>query len=182
MNHSADFSILSRRRLLKLSLGAGAVLFMGSGGVLALRGRAARVHGLRCLSDHEYRTLAALAQALFPRGGGIAIGAEDLDLARDFDKFLADEPEWNQADLKRALFLLEIAPVLFAGKLRTFSHLDLEERVEHFAGWANSRWLLRRQVALAFRRFLSLAFYDRAEVWKHIGYEGPLVNVSEAGA
>jgi len=177
MRAVADFSILSRRRLLKLALGAGVLVCMGPAGLFTLRGRAQRVAGLRCLSDHEYRTLTALAHALFPRGGGIALGAEDLDLARDLDAFLADEPAWNRADLKRALLLLEIGPIVFAGTPRTFSHLNVDERVEHFAAWATSGMALRRQVSLAFRRLLSMAFYDRPEAWKDIGYEGPLIHV-----
>ncbi len=177
MAAGADFSVLSRRGLLKLTLTAGALLFMGGGGLLALRGRAARVRGLRCLSDHEYRTLRALAQALFPRHDQSDAAVDEFDMARAFDNFLADEPAWNQSDLKRALFLLELGPVLFAGKLRTFSHLTLDERLAHFESWTISDTLLRRQVALAFRRFLSLVFYDRPEAWSEIGYEGPLVNV-----
>ena len=177
VSSAADFSFLSRRSLLKVSLGAGALLVMGGGGLAALRGRAARVPGLACLSDHEYRTLAALAQALFPRGGAFELGADDLDMARGFDTFLHDEPAWNQGDLKRALFLMEIGPVIFEGRLRTFSNLTPDERVAHFEAWTLSDMQLRRQVALAFRRFLSLAFYDQPKVWEHIGYEGPLVNL-----
>ena len=30
------------------------------------------------------------------------------------------------------------------------------------------------QIALAFRKFMSLVFYDRPEIWPHLGYEGPM--------
>lgn len=172
---TADFSVLSRRKLLALSSGAGAFLLMGgAGGLLALRGRAPSVSGLRALSDHEHRTLAALVSALFPSGGAVPLGGNEAGLSRMFDDFLADEPEWNRADLKKALFLLEFGPVLYDRRLTTFSHLDETARLVHFRSWAEGDSLLRRQVALAFRKFLSLVFYDRPEVWPHIGYSGPL--------
>lgn len=175
-----DFSSLSRRRLLRVSLGAGSVLFMGGiGGLFALRGRAPEVAGLRCLTAHEYRTLTRLARATFPEDGLLRLGASDLDLARAFDAFLADEPEWNQTDLKRALFLLEFGPVLFERRLETFSHLPAAERLAHFERWAESDNPVRRQVAAAFRKFLALVFYDTPEVWPAIGYDGPLARAEQ---
>jgi len=168
------FSILSRRRLLRGSLAAGGFLFMGGLGLWALRGRASRVEGLRSLTDHEHRTLSALARALFPSGGAFAFGSEQAGLERAFDGFLADEPEWNRADLKRALFLLEYGPVIFEARPRTFSNLSEAERLAHFQRWSESRTLIRRQVALAFRKFLSLVFYDQPAAWPGIGYPGPL--------
>lgn len=146
----------------------------GAAGLLAMRGRAPAVAGLRCLGDQEYRTLRQLALALFPREGGFPVGGEDVDLARSFDAFLADEPEWNRGDLKKGLFLLEYGPVIFERRLVTFSHLAAPERLAHFEGWAGGG-LVRRQLALALKRFLALVFYDRPEVWAHIGYDGPLV-------
>jgi hypothetical protein len=166
-----DFAIVSRRRFLRLSLAAGAFVLLGGGGawLLARRGRAP---GMIELTDREHRTLAQLARALFPDGGAFPVGASDVDLARAFDAFLADEPEWNREDLSRALFLLEVGPVVFERRLRTFSGLPEEERLAHFQGWAEGG-LLRRQVATAFRRFLALVFYDTPAVWPHIGYDGP---------
>lgn len=168
-----DFSILSRRRFLRLSLAAGGLLLACGAGLLALRGRAPRRTGLRALSDREYHTLALLSRALFPDGGAFPVGASDVDLARAFDAFLADEPDWSRKDLGRALFLLELGPVLFERRLRTFGRLAPEERLAHFERWAEGGEL-RRQVATAFRRFLSLVFYDTPAVWPHIGYDGPL--------
>lgn len=168
-----DFSILSRRRFLRLSLAAGGFLVAGGAGLLALLGGAPAVPALRALGAREYRTLAQLARALFPQGGAFPVGAEDVDLARAFDAFLADEPEWNRRDLSRALLLLELGPVLFEGRLRTFSRLPPAEALAHFERWSEGGET-RRQVATAFRKFLALVFYDTPAVWPHIGYDGPL--------
>ncbi len=169
------FSILSRRRFLGLALSTGSVVLMGGvGSLFALRGCAPDVAGLGALTPHEYRTLSKLAEALLPEGGAFPPGARGSDLATAFDRFLADEPPWNRSDLKKALFLLEFGPVLYERRAVTFSHLGVAERLAHFERWSTSERLLRRQVALAFRKFLSLVFYDRPEVWPYIGYDGPL--------
>ncbi len=147
---------------------------MGGGALLWLRGRAPAVAGLRCLGDHEYRTLRQLALALFPREGGFPVGADDVDLTRSFDAFLADEPPWNREDLKKGLFLLEYGPLVFERRLVTFSNLPAAERLAHFERWSGGG-LVRRQLALALKRFLALVFYDRPEVWPYLGYDGPQV-------
>jgi hypothetical protein len=174
MTSRADFSAVSRRRFLKYSLGAGSLLLMGGGGgLLALRGRAPAVDGLRALTAHEYRTLAALAEALYPEGGAFALGAAETDVVRRVDAFLADEPPWNRRDLKRALVLLEFGPLLFERRLVTFSHLDADARAAHFTSWTTCDSDARRQASLAFRRLLALLFYDRPEAWAGVGYDGP---------
>jgi hypothetical protein len=159
---------------MRWSLGAGALALMGGGGLAALRGSAPHVRGLRCLSDHEHRTLEALARALLPQSGAFRVGARDVDLALAFDRYLADEPPFVRADLARGLLLLEFGPVVFEGRRITFSRLPEAERLAHFERWTRSELLLRRQVSLAFRKFLHLVFYDSPAVWPHIGYDGPL--------
>jgi hypothetical protein len=171
------FGFLSRRRWLKLGLLGGTTLLMGGGGgLLVLRGRAPHVSGLRLLSDQEYRTLAALARVHVPPGGPFDEGAERFDLARAFDGFLADESPQNIRDLGRALFLVEFGPVFFDARLATFSNLAPAEQLAHWRSWMTSRLLLRRQVATAFRKFLSFAFYTRPEIAPHLGYKLPRVS------
>lgn len=167
----------TRRGVLGAALAGGGVVLMGGvaggGGLRALRGTAVRVPGLRVLSDHEHRTLAALARTHLPPGGAFGPGADDVDLGVAFDEFLRDEPAANVRDLKRALLLIEYGPVLFDRRLATFSNLDDAGRLAHWQGWLTSPSVLRRQAATAFRKFLSIVFYDREEVWAHIGYPGP---------
>lgn len=168
------FSFLSRRRFLKVSLVAGgAILGVGGGGLLALRGRAPKVDGLRVLDAHEYRTLRSLVEVMLPKTEAIPIDPESMDLPRAFDDFLADEPEHNVNDLRRALVLIEFGPLAFDKKLTTFSRLDMAERATHWQEWALSDNLLRRQVSIAMRKFFNLVYFDHEQVWPHIGYPGP---------
>jgi hypothetical protein len=159
---------------LKGAIGLAGVLAGSASGLVALRGWAPAVAGLRCLSRFEYRTVALLATALFPDGGAFPIGASRFDLAKRFDDYLADEPDEVQSELKSALLLFEYGPVIFQRRLVTFSHLDDGARLAHFESWATSDTLVRRKVALGLRKFLSLVFYDQPEVWPSIGYGGPI--------
>jgi hypothetical protein len=166
------FPKVTRRAVLKVLAGAGAALLGSAGGLLVLRGHAPGVSGLRCLSDHQYRTLAALALTLFPEGGAFPIGAAGMDLARAFDGYLADQPDDERSDVKNALGLFEFGPVAYERRLVTFSNMPYAERLAHFDAWSASDDLVRRQIATGLRRFMCLVFYDHAEVWPHIGYRG----------
>ncbi len=176
------FAFLSRRRFLKVSLVAGgALLGLGGGGLLALRGRAPSVDGLRVLDDHEYRTLASLVEVMFPRTEAIPIDVETMDLPRAFDEFLANEPQHNVDDLQKALVLIEFGPLVFDKRLSGFSRLDPEERSAHWQSWGASDDLLRRQVSIAMRKFFNLVFFDHEEVWPSIGYGGPSLKRQPGG-
>lgn len=168
------FSFLSRRRFLKVSLVAGgAILGVGGGGLLALRGRAPSVDGLRLLDDHEYRTLQSLVEVMLPKTDEIPVDAVSMDLPRAFDEFLSGEPEHNVKDLRKALVLIEFGPLVFDKKVTTFSRLAVAERTEHWDSWGVSDNLLRRQVSIAMRKFFNLVYFDHEEVWPSIGYPGP---------
>jgi hypothetical protein len=168
------FSFLSRRRFLKVSLVAGgAILGVGGGGLLALRGSAPTVDGLRVLDAHEYRTLQSLVEVMLPKTDAIPIDSAPMDLPRAFDNFLADEPEQNVKDLQKALVLIEFGPLAFDKRLTTFSRLDTAERTTHWNEWALSDNVLRRQVSIAMRKFFNLVYFDHEQVWPHIGYPGP---------
>ena len=168
------FSFLSRRRFLKASLVAGgAVLGVGGGGLLALRGSAPSVEGLRVLDAHEYRTLRSLVEVMLPTTEAIPVDVAPMDLPRAFDDFLANEPAQNVKDLQRALVLIEFGPLVFDKRLSSFSRLEPAERAMHWQQWALSDNLLRRQVSVAMRKFFNLVYFDQPEVWPHIGYPGP---------
>lgn len=169
----AGFHFLSRRRLLQLGVGGIGLTVAAGGGLLGLRGCAPPVSELRVLSAQEYRTLRAIARAHIPRGGGFASGAEDFDLARRFDAFLADEPPENVKNLKLAVALVEYGPLLYERRLATFSNLSEAEQASHWESWVYRGSPFQRQVAAAFRKFFALTFYDDKRVWAEIGYGGP---------
>jgi hypothetical protein len=125
------------------------------------------------LSDHEYRTLSALARTVVPRGGPFAAGADDVGLARLFDGYLADEPAQNVRELSLALTLVELGPVLFDGRLRTFSNLPPADQLAHWGSWSVSETLIRRKASIGFNKFFNLVFYGQPAIWPHLGYVDP---------
>jgi len=174
MTDAGPKAFLPRRRFLKLGLAVGGVVLgAGGAGLLALRGRAPAVEGLQVLDAHGYRTLSSLVEIMLPTTDAIPIDVATMDLPRTFDGFLADEPKHNVDDLKNALVLIELGPLVFDRQLTTFSKLPPPARSEHWKEWGVSDSLLRRQVSLAMRRFFFLVYFDRPEVWPHIGYPGP---------
>lgn len=171
---SGPFAFLSRRRLLRAGLGCGGALLAGAGGAWywALGGAPA-VEGLERLSAHHHRTLRQLTRVMFPATAYPGLDLDALDLPGAFDAFLAGEPEQNVSDLRSALTLLELGPVVFDHRATTFSRLPVEEAEATFRDWMTGDDLLRRQASLAFRKFMNLVFHDRPEVWPRIGYPGP---------
>lgn len=166
------FAFLRRRTFLKLGLGAAAVVGGAGGGLVALRGAAPDVPGLKVLDAHRYRTLLAIARAQLPADGAFPGGADE-GVCRLFDAFLAGEPEENVSDLRTALLLVEYGPLIFERRATTFSNLPLEDQRAHWRAWGESDLALRRQVATAFRKFIMLVSFDDPAVWPHIGYPGP---------
>ena len=171
-DRSNPFAFLSRRRFLAAVAGVGVAATGAGGGLLALRGRAETVEGLQVLDAHGFRTLKAIAEVHLPAGEIFARGA-GAELVHAFDAFLVDEPPEVVRDLSRALVLLEYGPVLYDGRLETLSNLSAEDRLIHWQGWMYAEDDLRRQVAVALKKFLTLVFFDQPAVWPHIGYPGP---------
>lgn len=171
---SGPFAFLSRRRWMRLGLGAGGVLLAATGGGLAwFRGCPPDVEGLKVLDDHEHLVLTGLVEVLFPSGGAVKVDVASLELPRAFDEFLAGEPEQNVTDLRRAITLVEAGPLVFEGRMTKFSQLSHQERTAHWERWMTSDRLIQRKVAIAFRSFFHLVFYDTEAVWPYIGYPGP---------
>jgi len=165
---------LSRRKFLYAALGVGSSLTAtGVVGGLWVRGPVPSVAGLRVLSAFEFRVVSDIVSATFPAAGPIPLDARELELPRVFDGFVADLPAEQQTDLRRALLLVEIAPLIWDGKRTTFTRLSPEDRAAYWENWAASDRLLQRQISLTFRKFLNMLFYDWFEVWSHIGYPGP---------
>ena len=175
------FALLTRRRLLGLGLG-GAVVAAGGVGLLAsLRGSAPDVAGLRCLGPAHFRTLQHMARTHIPAGGALPPGADETELAKKFDIYLADEPEEHQTEIRRALDLVEFGPVLFDHRAVTFSHLTPAEQLTHWTAWGQSDVQLRRQVWWGFARFFGLVYYDTPALWATMGHPGPSFARLQAG-
>ncbi|MCA9604863.1 MAG: hypothetical protein KC619_04690 [Myxococcales bacterium] len=171
------FSVIRRRRFLKWGLGAGGALLGGGAlGYLSLFGIAPNAGALRVLNDREHRTLRNLVTTIC----GPMAQRERRSIADAFDDWLADEPANVIEDLKNALTWLELGPVIYDGRWTSFSDLGHGRRETHFFSWMVSDDLMRRQVATAFRKFVSLVCYDTPASWPRIHYPGPATGLRES--
>ncbi len=165
---------VTRRSLLRGGLiTTGALATGGASACLWLRGCAPEVAGLRVLDAHHYATLERLVDTLFSPGASFGVDVAALDLPRAFDGYLADEPEDVVSDLKSALILLEVGPVIDGRSAQPFSRMSREGREAFFRAWMGGDDLTKRKITVALRKFFNLSLYDRPEMWRHIGYPGP---------
>ncbi len=164
---------VTRRRFLVLGGTATALAAGAVGGLAWLRGAAPDVAGLHVLTAEQYRTFAAIARTHLPRGGAFPPGADDFDLARMFDGYLADQPTTDRHDAGLAINLVEFGPLLFDHHAVTFSNLPPDAQLAHWSGWGTAQQQTRREIFWSFSRFLGLTFYDHEAVWPHIHYPGP---------
>lgn len=168
------FERLTRRRLLKVGLVSAGVLAVGGATTTVwLRGCAGSVSGLRVLDAHQYLTLERLVEAMFTPDAGFGVDVAALELPRAFDAYLADEPDDVASDLRNALLLLEVGPVVDGHGATPFSRLPVAERQAFFESWMHGDDLTRRKITVALRKFFNLSLYDTPEMWAHIGYSGP---------
>ncbi len=170
----------TRRRVLGLGLlSAGALVVSGVGAGVYLRGCAPSRLRLRAIDAHQYLTLERLVEALFTADAGCGVDVAALELPRAFDVYLADEPEEVASQLRNALLLLELGPVLDGHGASPFSRLSVDARARFFEGWMRGDDLTRRKITVALRKFFNLSLYDRPELWPHLGYPGPAFGGAE---
>jgi hypothetical protein len=83
--------------------------------------------------------------------------------------------------LPLALLLIEWGPFLFDLRFARFTKLGADEQDASLRSWATSRFELRRTAFLGLRNLCFLGWYSQPEVWKLIGYLGPLLPRAAAG-
>jgi hypothetical protein len=169
-----------RRGFLKKGLVGGALLFIGGGAGLALRGtkpgNPAR-KPLRLLSAGEYAVLAAIAARVVPGDGAAPAWptAEAADCAGKIDALLARcHPDVGQ-DFKRLLGLFEngLAGLFIQGSPTPFTRLDPAGQDARLEAWRRSRVTLLRSGYQALVRLVHATYFSTPEVYPVIGYPGP---------
>lgn len=173
----ASASRWSRRGLLKRGLLGGALLALGGGSWLALRGtKEASVppEGLLVLSSREYAVVGALALRLVPLRSGWP-SPEDVRVAFNVDRILVRADEGVRRDVKALLALFEnaLAGFIFAGETAPFTRLSPEAQDARLRGWQESRLALRRTGFEALRALCMAAYYGSPLTWQSLGYLGP---------
>lgn len=168
---------LKRRRFLKLTLGAAALLAVGGGAFKWLgSGYASLLSGDDhpvALTTKEFAIVKSVVRALLPADGALPSG-ESLAIAQRIDEELWAASADTRSDLKAGLQVLEHATIMNGFSAR-FTSLEPERQRAYLTKLLNGSNDTLRQVAGGLRQIVHIFYYARPETWKPIGYDGPLV-------
>lgn len=176
----------SRRGVLKKGLFGGALLFLGSTGLLV--SRASKYvplpdERLKVLSPRQYAVLHALAETLISSGGAFP-QAEKMRVAFEADRILERVDVTAQSEITALIELFEnaLANAIFGQRFRPFTQLEPAEREKVAQEWRDSKLAVRRTGFRALRGLLMAAYYGNPAVFAAIGYAGPPEGFHDANA
>jgi hypothetical protein len=170
-----------RRRLLKGGLG-GALLLAG-GGLLGWRiferGYGPFITSGEvpiALSVKEFAIVKALVRAILPAEAGFPSG-ESLGVPQRIDEEVWAAAPALRSDLKAGVQILEHATALhgFPSRFTRLPAADQRVYLEKLLAGSNNTLCL---IALALKEMAHLFYYGNEAVWRHIGYDGPLVKTA----
>lgn len=164
---------MDRRRFLQRGLVGGALLTVGGGGYLALRGGKLDVtprEPLRALDAAVFPVLVAVAARLIH-----ADTKDPVAVAHGVDLALAFQPPEAKKDLNMALALLEngLFGLFTRASPRTFTELSPDAQDRALKGWQTSRLVLLRGAFTALKRLCLGAHYASLDAAREVGYPGP---------
>jgi hypothetical protein len=165
-----------RRRLLKLGLGASAVVAVAGTGAL-LWSPGWRDGHLTAGGRAVFRAAAtAVLEGLLPTEATTQNAALDAHLLR-VDATLAALPRHTQAELAQLLGLLQLAPVRrwLCGLEVPWQQADLDAARGAIKRLHGADDELRQQVFHALRDLTAASYVAAPEVWPLMGYPGPTV-------
>jgi len=121
------------------------------------------------LSPRARRVLHALVRTLIPRNAKINFPLED-DMQDFVDGYMDHFPSFLKFLFPLGLYFLEFGTWVFFFSWRRFSRLPAPDRERYIAGWAGSRFFLKRELIKGVRGLALLAFYSDPQVCEAIGY------------
>lgn len=115
-----------------------------------------------------------LCRVVVPVDENIPVDPESINLPHKVDMFINSQLFFVKELLKTAIKVVEILPY-FKMKFKKFSSLSDEEAEEIFLSLRRSRFPAVKGIYLGLKSIINFFYYSSEEVWKHIGYEGPLL-------
>lgn len=86
------------------------------------------------------------------------------------EKFIPALPIPLRFGFAAGLYLLELGPLFFLGKLCRFSRLNFRERHQYIEKWMHCRVPLFRDLMKLMKGLVVIHFYDDPRVMEHLGY------------
>jgi len=121
------------------------------------------------LHTGELATLAAVADALIPRGGAFPLGAADVGVAGRLNHYLGDFSPATQRQIRWLLAAWELSPLL-SRHLKPFSHLSASERAAYVEEAAHSRYPWRHIPIGLLKQLCGVAYGAAPEVEAAFGF------------
>lgn len=123
------------------------------------------------LNPRDRQALAAIAEALIPRGGAFPLGAPDVDVPALLERELVTLAPTLQQQVRWLIRLWEWGNTL-RPPFRRFSHLPLEERIERVASFYQSHHLMPRLLVEAFKQLCGFAYAAAPQVSRELKADG----------
>ena len=167
----------SRRGFLKKGFFGTAILALGGGAGLLLRGSKEvelPTEGLLSLSPKEYAVVLAIAARMMPISSEFP-PLEKIRVGFNADRILTKVDATALVEMKQLLNLFENALPNFLFGLRPtpFTQMSGEDQSKTLDEWMNSRLILRRSGFTALRGLALAAYFVKPETWAAVGYPGP---------
>jgi hypothetical protein len=123
---------------------------------------------LKLFTGKKGEILAAVMNAIIPRGGAYGPGAADFDLLPRADAYVRAFNPLVRMGFPFLLLYIEYGALVRAGT--RFTRMSDDEATAYLEGFEESRLYYRRTIALALKMITMLAFYDIDENAALIGY------------
>jgi hypothetical protein len=123
---------------------------------------------LKLFTGKKGAILAAIMNAIIPRGGAYGPGAADFDLLPRAEAYVAAFNPLVRMGFPFLLLYVEYGALFRAGK--RFTRMSDDEATGYLEGFEESRLYYRRTIALMLKMVTMLAFYDIDENAALIGY------------
>lgn len=123
------------------------------------------------LSSARRATLAALADTVLPRGGALALGASDVDVAGQLDLYLDRCSPGTRRTVNLMLTAFNLSSVA-SRHGRPFRFLSVSARETYVVACETSRIRQRRETLIALKALILMFFCSDPRVAPLIGYDG----------
>lgn len=162
---------LTRRALLRVGVGFGAVALVAGGGVRWLVSDRPTAPGRAALSLREAGVVAALADAYFPPGNPLGVSAADIDLVSAVDAYLASLLAEDRRLFRALLTAVDQWPRASLSSTSSFTAWPRADRVAKLRELDTSARAEPRLVGGLFRAMVGMPFLEDPRALAAIGHE-----------
>jgi hypothetical protein len=128
--------------------------------------------GDRCIDDVEEDILAAMGEAMFPRGGAFEAGYADFreECLADTRKMIAAYYPPTRVGVRAIIRVFDMAPMFMFVKPMTMRRLTIEKRQQVLRRLEHHWFYGYRMMFMAIKLVIALPFFNRDETARAIGY------------